>query len=62
MTDFEELMPRSVTYESDGALRTRGVARSVYGDGTEVIVNFNDEPYVYGENTVAARDFLVLKA
>lgn len=62
MTDFEELMPRSVTYESDGALRTSGVARSVYSDGTEVIVNFNDEPYVYGENTVAARDFLVLKA
>ena len=59
MVDFEELVPRTVIIEKDGSLRTYGIARSVYGDGTEVIVNFNDEPYHYGGEMISARDFII---
>ncbi len=60
MTDFEELKPRSVTIEEDGSFHTHGVARSVYADGTEVIANFDGEPFVYLGKTVPARDFLII--
>ena len=59
MIDFEELMPRNVRMEDDGSLSTSGVARSVYSDGTEVVVNFNDQPYVYKGKVISARDFLI---
>lgn len=62
MTDFEDLRARYVTLDRDGSLRTHGVARSVYADGTEVIVNFDDEPYAYGDITVPPRDYVIQKA
>ena len=61
MIDFEELVPRRVEIERDGSLRTYGVARSVYGDGTEVIVNFNEEPYLYGMESIPARNYRIQK-
>lgn len=61
MIDFEEITQRTVTMESDGSLRTHGVARSVYADGTEVIANFNEEPYVYAGDVIPARDFVIRK-
>ncbi|MBQ4090874.1 MAG: hypothetical protein IJC64_01005, partial [Clostridia bacterium] len=61
MLNFEELEPRSVTIEPDGSLRTSGVARSVYADGTEVIANFNDEPYDYNGEIIAARGYVIKK-
>lgn len=61
MLDFEELEHRSVTIEPDGSLRTSGVARSVYADGTEVVANFNDEPYTYGDKVIPARSYIINK-
>ena len=60
MTDFEELKPRTVTIDEDGSFHTHGVARSVYADGTEVIANFDSEPFVYLGKTIPARDFLII--
>ena len=61
MIDFEELIPRKVTVEDDGSLHTSGVARSVYSDGTHVIVNFNDSPYKYNDKIIQARDYIIEK-
>ena len=61
MIDFEELIPRKVTVEEDGSLHTSGVARCVYSDGTQVIVNFNDSPYKYNDKIIQARDYIIEK-
>ena len=61
MVDFEEITPRYVTNDEDGSFHTHGVARSMYADGTEVIANFEDEPYTYDGVTIPARDFVVRK-
>lgn len=61
MLDFEELEPRTVTYDDDGSYHTHGVARSVYADGTEVIANFNDKPYLFNGTLIAPREYLINK-
>lgn len=61
MIDYEEIMPLTVTYDVDGSFRTHGIVRSRYEDGTEVIANFNEEPYIYESETIPARDFLIQK-
>ncbi|MBP3647247.1 MAG: hypothetical protein J6K55_12595 [Clostridia bacterium] len=61
MTDFEEITPRYVTNDEDGSFHTHGVARSIYSDGTEVVANFDDEPYVYDGETIPGRDFIIRK-
>ena len=45
MIDFEILEPLSVGRDADGAFRTKGVARSSFGDGSVVTVNFTDTAY-----------------
>ena len=62
MTDFEEIRPRTVTFDPDGSFHTHGVARSVYADGTEVIANFDDEPFSFGGELIPARDYLIRKS
>ncbi len=37
---------------------TDDVTKTVYSDGTVVIVNYGSTPYAYGSATVAARDFM----
>ncbi|MBO5308764.1 MAG: hypothetical protein J6C40_12245 [Lentisphaeria bacterium] len=45
MDDFEILEPLSVGRDTDGSFKTCGVARSSFGDGSVVTVNFNDTAY-----------------
>lgn len=45
MTDFEILEPLSVNYADDGSFKTDGVARSHFGDGSIVTVNFKESAY-----------------
>ena len=59
MVNFEELIPRKVSLEDDGSISTDGVARSVYSDGTEVVVNFTNQPYIYNNKTIPARDYII---
>lgn len=61
MLDFEEIIPRKVTIDADGGFRTHGVVRSVYADGTEVIANFNEDPYDFNGHMIPARDFIINK-
>ncbi len=39
---------------------TDKVTKTVYSDGTEVLVNYGNTPFAYGSATVAARDFMYL--
>ncbi|MBR3873125.1 MAG: hypothetical protein IKJ26_03045 [Clostridia bacterium] len=61
MTNFEEITPRTVTIDEDGSFHTHGIVRSTYDDGTEVVANFNEEPYEFEGETIPARDFIVRK-
>jgi len=61
MTGFDELENRKVVFEQDGSFHTYGVARSTFADGTEVVANFNDEPYYYEGETIEPRDFIIRK-
>ena len=61
MIDFEELIPRTVTVTEDGSYRTDGVARSVFGDGTEVVANFTDADYHYGDVCIPPREYHIGK-
>ena len=60
MVDFTELVPRSVTYDSDGSFHTHGVARSLYANGTEIVCNFEETSFTYKGKTIAPRDFIIL--
>ena len=59
MVDFVELIPRKVAIGDDGSLRTSGVAKSLYSDGTEVVANFNDRPYKYENTIIPARGYII---
>ena len=59
MIDFEEIKPRTVTFDADGSFRTHGAARSMYADGTEVIANFDEDSLVYHGKTIPARDYII---
>ncbi|WP_199613925.1 DUF5696 domain-containing protein [Paenibacillus alkalitolerans] len=38
-----------------------GVMATIYEDGTTILVNYNDNPYVHGQVTVPARNYVVLE-
>lgn len=61
MVDFEELIPRTVFRRDDGSFRTHGVARSVFGDGTEVIANFNETEFICGGLRIPPREYHIRK-
>ncbi|MBP3394222.1 MAG: hypothetical protein J6M38_06875, partial [Lentisphaeria bacterium] len=61
MVDFEELIPRTVFRRDDGSFRTHGVARSVFGDGTEVIANFNETEFICGSLRIPPREYHIRK-
>ena len=48
-------------YTFEGWKNEDGELVLFYSDGTEVIANFFDEPYVYGDKTIPARDFIICK-
>jgi len=61
MISHEFLEKPSVRRDEKGCFLTSGVARTVFGDGTEVVANFNERSYEYNGNTVQGRDFAIFK-
>ena len=59
MVDFETLTAHYVTIDDDGSFHTHGVVRTAFSDGTAVIANFDDAPYVYDGEEIPARDFII---
>ena len=61
LVKFEDIIPRTIHREESGTYRTRGISRSVYANGTEVIANFNDEPFDWNGTTIPPREYVIKK-
>ena len=60
MVKFEDIIPRRVERDESGSFFTRGVSRSVYANGTEVVANFNDEPFDWMGTTIPPREYIII--
>ncbi len=59
LVEHDFLVAPSVRRDEEGQAWTSGVARSRFGDGTEVLANFLDEPYPHDGELIAPREFVL---
>ncbi len=61
MLTHEFLTGPEIVIDGKGLYHTKDVQRSVFADGTVVIVNFSDHPYRYNREVINPQDFIILK-
>ncbi|MBN2308492.1 MAG: hypothetical protein JXR94_05945 [Candidatus Hydrogenedentes bacterium] len=62
MVRHEFLVEPTVTRDAAGCCWTEGVARTEFGDGTQVVANFMQQPYeCEGSGPIPARSFVIVR-